>query len=84
MFGISEIKKRLDNLEYENKELKFRLDNPPKYKVGDRVGKAIVTKVEIEPEYNLRFISFFPSKEISGFRYKYFGIAFNEKEKLIS
>lgn len=39
---------RIEALEQEVKRLLWIINNPPKYKVGDKIGVNKITKVEIE------------------------------------
>lgn len=41
---VAETEKMLINQIKENKSLKWKLENPPKYKVGDKIGDLIITE----------------------------------------
>nr|WP_298655639.1 hypothetical protein [uncultured Flavobacterium sp.] len=41
---LSDANKKISERDAEIKALKFQIDNPPKYKVGDKVGDFIVTE----------------------------------------
>lgn len=49
MFGKKEILQRLEEVEQENKRLLWLINNPPKYKVGQKVGKSKVISVKCVP-----------------------------------
>ena len=71
--------KRIKQLEDKVSELEFRLNHPPKYKVGDKVGNHVVTDVKLlKPEFCLGYA-------ISGmeWRYETFNLKTKEKSRIL-
>ena len=46
-------------------KLEFHILNPPKYDVGDKVGKFMITKREIKTDINFNFLGFRITDDLS-------------------
>ncbi len=44
---VKELESEVKRNKYEIKKLKFQLENPPKYKVGDEIGQLLITGFEL-------------------------------------
>lgn len=68
MFGINK-RRKIDELQIKVDRLEFIVDNPAKYKQGDKVGKnEIVTNVKIE---TLLYEELFHPPSVRGFKWVY-------------